>query len=80
MNWPVILSGVVSLAALTLGFDLLLPLGSGLEPVMCFDRRRVRYGLFRPYGWRITECRTHQPHAHKRPPTEGGLVPRKAAT
>ena len=22
---------------------------------MCFDRRRVRYGLFRPYGWRITE-------------------------
>jgi|SRR5580704_9315146 hypothetical protein len=33
MNWPVILSGVVSLAALALGFDLLLPLGSGLEPV-----------------------------------------------
>ena len=33
MNWPVILSGVVSVAALALGFDLLLPSGSGLEPV-----------------------------------------------
>ena len=33
MNWPVILSGVLSLAALALGFNLLLPLGSGLEPV-----------------------------------------------
>ena len=33
MNWPVILSGVVSVAALALGFNLLLPLGSGLEPV-----------------------------------------------
>lgn len=33
MNWPVILSGVVSLATLALGFDLLLPLASGLEPV-----------------------------------------------
>ena len=33
MNWPVILSGVVSVAALALGFNLLLPLDSGLEPV-----------------------------------------------
>lgn len=33
MNWSVILSGVVSLATLALGFDLLLPLASGLEPV-----------------------------------------------
>ena len=33
MNWPVILSGVVSVAALALGFNLLLPLGSGFEPV-----------------------------------------------
>ena len=33
MNWPVILSGVVSVAALALGFNLLLPLGSGFETV-----------------------------------------------
>ena len=33
MNWPVILSGLVSVAMLALGFNLLLPLGSGLEPV-----------------------------------------------
>ena len=33
MNWPVIFSGVVSVATLALGFDLLLPLGRGLEPV-----------------------------------------------
>ena len=33
MNWPVILSGLVSVAMLALGFNLLLPVGSGLEPV-----------------------------------------------
>ena len=33
MNWPVILSGLVSVAMLALGFNLLLPMGSGLEPV-----------------------------------------------
>ena len=33
MNWPVILSGVVSVATLALGFDLLFPLGSGLDTV-----------------------------------------------
>jgi hypothetical protein len=33
MNWPVILSGLVSAAMLALGFKLLLPVGSGLEPV-----------------------------------------------
>ena len=33
MNGPVFLSGVVSVAALALGFNLLLPLGSGLETV-----------------------------------------------
>jgi hypothetical protein len=33
MNWPVILSGVVCVTTPALGFDLLLPLGSGLEPV-----------------------------------------------
>ena len=33
MSWPVILSGVVCVAMLALGFNLLLPLGSGLETV-----------------------------------------------
>ena len=33
MNWPVILSGVVWVTMLALGFNLLLPLGSGLETV-----------------------------------------------
>ena len=33
MNWPVILSGVVCLTMLATGFNLLLPLGSGLETV-----------------------------------------------
>ena len=33
MSWPVILSGVVCVATLALGFTLLLPLGSGLETV-----------------------------------------------
>ena len=33
MSWPVILSGVVFVAMLPLGFNLLLPLGSGLETV-----------------------------------------------
>ena len=33
MSWPVILSGVVCVAMLALGFNLLLPLGSGLEAV-----------------------------------------------
>lgn len=31
MSWPVILSGVVCVTMLALGFNLLLPLGSGLE-------------------------------------------------
>jgi hypothetical protein len=34
MSWPVILSGVVSVTMLAAGFNLLLPLGSGLE-TMC---------------------------------------------
>ena len=33
MSWPVILSGVVCVATLAMGFNLLLPLGSGLETV-----------------------------------------------
>ena len=33
MNWPVILSGVVCVTMLALGFNLLLPLGSGLGTV-----------------------------------------------
>jgi hypothetical protein len=33
MSWPVILSGVVCAAMLALGFNFLLPLGSGLEAV-----------------------------------------------
>ena len=33
MNWPVILSGVVCVGMLALGFNLLLPLSSGLEAV-----------------------------------------------
>jgi hypothetical protein len=33
MSWPVILSGVVFVAMLALGFNLLLPLGSGFETV-----------------------------------------------
>ena len=33
MNWYVILSGVVCVATLALGFNLLLPLSSGLETV-----------------------------------------------
>jgi hypothetical protein len=33
MSWPVILSGVVCVAMLALGFNLLLPLGSGFETV-----------------------------------------------
>ncbi len=31
MSWPITMSGVVCVAMLALGFDLLLPLGSGLE-------------------------------------------------
>ena len=31
MSWPVIMSGVVCVALLALGFNLLLPLGSGLD-------------------------------------------------
>jgi hypothetical protein len=31
MSWPVIMSGVVCVAMLALGFNLLLPLGSGLQ-------------------------------------------------
>jgi len=34
MSWPVILSGVVCVTMLATGFNLLLPLGSGLE-TMC---------------------------------------------
>ena len=33
MNWPVILSGVVCVTTLALGFNLVLPLGSGFETV-----------------------------------------------
>ena len=33
MSWPVILSGVVCVAMLAQGFNLLLPLSSGLEAV-----------------------------------------------
>ncbi len=33
MSWPVIMSGVTCVAMLALGFNLLLPLGSGLEAV-----------------------------------------------
>ena len=33
MSWSVILSGVVCVAMLALGFNLLLPLGSGFEAV-----------------------------------------------
>jgi hypothetical protein len=52
MSWPVILSGVVCVATLALGFNLLLPLviGQRFGDRVCFNRRRVRYGLFRPCG------------------------------
>ena len=43
MNWPVILSGVVCVAMLALGFNLLLPLGSGLEAVC--DLAAVAFGV-----------------------------------
>ena len=33
MSWPVILSGVLCVAMLAQGFNLLLPLGSGFETV-----------------------------------------------
>ena len=33
MSWPVILSGVVCVTMLAMGFNLLLPLGSSLETV-----------------------------------------------
>ena len=33
MNWPVIMSGIICAAMLALGFNLLVPLGSGLEAV-----------------------------------------------
>jgi hypothetical protein len=33
LSWPVILSGVVCVATLAMGFNLLLPLGTGLETV-----------------------------------------------
>jgi hypothetical protein len=33
MSWPVILSGLVCVAMLALGLNLLLPLGSGFETV-----------------------------------------------
>ena len=33
MSWPVILSGVVCVTMLAMGFNLLVPLGSGLETV-----------------------------------------------
>ena len=33
MSWPVILSGVICVTMLAMGFNLLLPLGSGLETV-----------------------------------------------
>jgi hypothetical protein len=33
MSWPVILSGVVCVTMLALGFNLLLPLGSGFDAV-----------------------------------------------
>ena len=46
MRWPVIMSGVVCVAMLALGFNLLLPLSSGLEGVCDLTRRRVRCGLF----------------------------------
>ena len=31
MSWPIIMSGVACVAMLALGFNMLLPLGSGLE-------------------------------------------------
>jgi len=36
MSWPGIWSGVLCVAMLALGFNLLLPLGSGLETVCVF--------------------------------------------
>ena len=51
MSRPVILSGVVCVTMLALGFNLLLPLRSGLETVCVL----IAYGLFRPFGWRIAE-------------------------
>ena len=33
MSWPVILSGVICVTMLAMGFNLLLPLGSSLETV-----------------------------------------------
>jgi hypothetical protein len=48
ISWPVILSGVVWVAMLALGFNLLLPLGSGLDTVCVLTgvaSARVFFGL-----------------------------------
>ena len=50
MSRSVILSGVVCVAILALGFNLLLPLGSGFEAVCVLIGVCVRYDLFRPCG------------------------------
>ena len=47
---PVILSGLVCVAMLALGFNLLLPLGQRFGDRVYFNRCCVRYGLFRPCG------------------------------
>ena len=44
MSWPVILSGVVCVAMLALGFNLLLPLGSGLARVVYSAEFAVKIG------------------------------------
>ena len=50
MSWPVILSGVVFVAMLALGFNSTPSVGQWFRDRVCFNRRRVRYDLFRPCG------------------------------
>ena len=60
MSWPVILSGVVCVTMLALGFNLLLPLGSGLETVCVLIAVASAMVFFRPCGWRIAEPSTRR--------------------
>ena len=55
MSWPVIMSGVVCVATLALGFQLAPTAGQWFGDCVPFNRRRVRYGIFRPCGRRVAE-------------------------
>jgi hypothetical protein len=40
------------------GIELAASIGQRFGDRVCFNRRRVRYGLFRPCGWRVAEPST----------------------